>query len=149
MPPPSRGRWKAGALAPSVSTWVFSIDGPLLRGLEAAAAEEGDLNRFDAALCDVLLGRFLFDVTAADGRAFLTRVLEAFVDFAATFRPDEALGDFLRDFLDIRLPFVAFGGSIIGVLRVISGKPDSLRWLGKSDGVGVWLQGPTHRLSAR
>jgi len=25
------------------------------------------------------------------------------------------LGDFLRVFLDIRLPFVAFGGSIIGV----------------------------------
>ena len=30
------------------------------------------------------------------------------------------LEDFLRDFLDIRLPFVAFGGSIIRVLRVLS-----------------------------
>ena len=32
------------------------------------------------------------------------------------------LGDFLRVFLDIRLPFVAFGGSIIGVLRVSRGR---------------------------
>jgi hypothetical protein len=30
------------------------------------------------------------------------------------------LGDFLRVFLDIRLPFVAFGGSIMEVLRVLS-----------------------------
>ena len=30
------------------------------------------------------------------------------------------LGDFLRVFLDIRLPFVAFGGSIMGVLRGLS-----------------------------
>jgi hypothetical protein len=34
--------------------------------------------------------------------------------------PTGALGDFLRVFLDIRLPFVAFGGSIMGVLRVLS-----------------------------
>jgi hypothetical protein len=38
----------------------------------------------------------------------------------AAFFPDDGLGDFLRVFLDIRLPFVAFGGSIIGVLRVLS-----------------------------
>jgi hypothetical protein len=38
-------------------------------------------------------------------------------------RPRDDLGDFLRDFLDIRLPFVAFGGSIIGLLRVPSGTP--------------------------
>ena len=38
-------------------------------------------------------------------------------------RPRDDLGDFLRDFLDIRLPFVAFGRSIIGLLRVPSGTP--------------------------
>jgi hypothetical protein len=54
---------------------------------------------------------------------------------------DDVLGDFLRDFLDIRLPFVAFGVSIMGVLRVLAGEPESSRWLGKSDGIGVWLQG--------
>jgi hypothetical protein len=31
------------------------------------------------------------------------------------------LGDFLRVFLDIRLPFVAFSGSIIALLRVLYG----------------------------
>jgi hypothetical protein len=34
--------------------------------------------------------------------------------------PAVALGDFLRVFLDIRLPFVAFGGSIMEVLRALS-----------------------------
>ena len=34
--------------------------------------------------------------------------------------PEAGLGDFLRVFLDIRLPFVAFGGSIIGVFRTLS-----------------------------
>jgi hypothetical protein len=58
----------------------------------------------------------LFDAFAAR-LAFTTLVLEAFDDFA-TGRPlGEVLEDFLRDFLDIRLPFVAFGGSIIRVLQ--------------------------------
>jgi hypothetical protein len=35
------------------------------------------------------------------------------------------LGIFLRNFLDIRLPFVAFGGSIMGGLRVLSGVRES------------------------
>jgi hypothetical protein len=39
--------------------------------------------------------------------------------------PNGDFKDFLRDFLDIRLPFVAFGGSIIAVLRGLSGKPES------------------------
>jgi hypothetical protein len=41
-----------------------------------------------------------------------------------------ALGDFLRVFLDIRLPFVAFSGSIIAVLRVPHRwrKPSCRRW---------------------
>jgi hypothetical protein len=42
---------------------------------------------------------------------------------AVTFRAgvfEDPLEDFLRVFLDIRLPFVAFGGSTIRVLRVSS-----------------------------
>jgi hypothetical protein len=110
-----------------------------LRGF-VAAAEDDDFNRFDAALCDVRLACFLLDAFAADGRAFPAPVLVAFGDFAAVRCLVEVLGDFLRNFLDIRLPFVAFGGSIIRVLRAISGKPDSLSRLGKSDGLGIWLQ---------
>jgi hypothetical protein len=137
MPPPSRGRWKDGALAPSTSFEVFSTDELLLRGF-AEGAGAGDFNRFDAALCDVW--RFSLDAFAARP-AFTTFVLDAFDDFA-TGRPlGEVLGDFLRDFLDIRLPFVAFGGSIIRVLRTLAAAADSGPWLGKSDGLGVCLQG--------
>ena len=135
MPPPSRGRLKSGALVPSLTAWRFSTDVLLSRG-----AEERDFNRFDAALCDVPAERFVSDVVAAFGRALRATVLEPFDDFAATLPLGAALGDFLRDFLDIRLPFVAFGGSIIAVLRVIFREQDSLPWLGKSDALGVWLQ---------
>jgi len=107
----------------------------------AAAAEEGDFNRFDAALCDGPLARFLFDDFAAFGPGLVVLPLEAFADFAAVGRRDEVLGDFLRDFLDIRLPFVAFAGSIFGILRVPVGEGESSRWLGNFDGLGVWLQG--------
>jgi len=163
MSPPSRGRWNGGALVPSVSICVFSTDELLLPGFAAAVGEE-DFNRFDAALCDVSLARFLFDVFAAVRLLFAVLVLalalalvlgvasalvlglalpvlEPADVLARAGRLDEVLGDFLRDFLDIRLPFVAFGVSIIGVLRVLAGEPDSSRRLGKSDGLGVWLQG--------
>src|SRR6185312_3257081 len=115
MPPPSRGRWKGGALAPSTRVQFFSTDELLLRGFGGAAGEE-DFNRFDAALCDVWPACFLTDALAVR-LALATLDLEAFDDFAAGCRPGEVLGDFLRDFLDIRLPFVAFGGSIIRLLR--------------------------------
>jgi hypothetical protein len=118
----------------------LSIDELLLRGFAAAEGEE-DLNCFDAALCDVSLARFLFDVFAVARLLFAALVLEAFEVLARTGCLDEVLGDFLRDFLDIRLPFVAFGRSIIRVLRVLAGEPESSRRLGKSDGLGVWLQG--------
>jgi hypothetical protein len=95
----------------------------LLRGV-AEAAEEGDFNCFDVALCDVPAGPFLLDVFAVR-LVPIVRVLEAFEDFGFCGRLDEVLGDFLRDFLDIRLPFVAFGGSIITVLRTCIGVPDS------------------------
>jgi hypothetical protein len=49
----------------------------------------------------------------------------ALIAFPEAVFPAEALEavleDFLRVFLDIRLPFVAFGGSIIRVLRVVPG----------------------------
>ena len=103
--------------------------------------EEEDFNRFDAALCDVPTDPFLLDGLARLGLTLATLFLDAFDDFAPGDCLSDVLGDFLRDFLDIRLPFVAFGGSIIGVLRANSEEPDSLPWLGKSDALGVWLQG--------
>jgi len=44
-------------------------------------------------------------------------------DGAKVVLPADDLGDLLRVFLDIRLPFVAFRGSIIGVLRQAGIKP--------------------------
>jgi hypothetical protein len=114
-----------------------------LRGVGATAAEE-DFNRFDAALCDVLVAAFLLDVFAVPlflASFLATLVLEAFDDLALDGCFEMVLGDFLRDFLDIRLPFVAFGGPIIRVLRVLAGEGESSRWLGKSDGRGIWFQG--------
>jgi hypothetical protein len=42
--------------------------------------------------------------------------------------------------LDIRLPFVAFAGSIIALLKDLFGKLESIRRLGKSNGLGVCLE---------
>jgi hypothetical protein len=53
------------------------------------------------------------------------------------------LDDFFRDFWDIRLPFVAFGGSTKAVLQPSSGVPESRPQVGESDDAGVWLQGIT------
>jgi hypothetical protein len=90
---------------------------------------------------------FVFARAADSARSFPgADVLELFLEVLGIF-----LGVFLRNFLDIRLPFVAFGGSIMGVLRVLSGARESatvqvfgdcasLRRLCKSDGAGVWLQ---------
>jgi hypothetical protein len=69
---------------------------------------------FDGDSCDVV-------VCPLDLFAAVWRVLEAFAlpfpgDLATVGPTDEGLDDFLCDFLDIRLPFVAFGGSMIGVL---------------------------------
>ena len=104
-----------------------------------------DFNDFDGALCDALAGAtlgvrvgfwagFLPPTFAAPlAAALLALVLVAgFFDpraalaaagFAAAVRADfagGALEDFLRVFLDIRLPFVAFRGSTIRVLRILS-----------------------------
>jgi len=142
--PPSRGRRKEGALAPSASADLraagasaFPTSG-LLAGVSPARGFAGvaavgfdpavalvadalgpeDFNCFDGALCDVLGAAFpaclLFFL--ADVLAVARRFFEG-ADFADVFEgaraafPEDALGDFLRVFLDIRLPFVAFGGS--------------------------------------
>ncbi|MGV7215812.1 hypothetical protein [Bradyrhizobium sp. UFLA05-112] len=51
------------------------------------------------------------------------------------------MDDFFRVFLDIRLPFDAFGGSTKAVLQISSGAPESRPRLGKSVDAGGWLQG--------
>jgi hypothetical protein len=86
-----------------------------------------DFNGFDGALCDVpgvafrgCLFLLLADVLAVARRFFECAGFADGFDRAEAAFPEDALGDFLRVFLDIRLPFVAFGGSIIEVLRVLS-----------------------------
>jgi len=100
------------------------------------AGASDDFNRFDAALCDVaaaaVLDDFLDDLRAAAPGVFAFFVFARAADFdldfrlavSPAFRAGEVLEDFLRDFLDIRLPFVAFGGSTMGVLRVPFGEPE-------------------------
>jgi hypothetical protein len=78
-----------------------------------------------AAALRVLLAAVLADVAGLARAAFPEGVFafpeDVFpADGLATVLED-LLGDFLRVFLDIRLPFVAFGGSIIRVLRDVSG----------------------------
>ena len=91
----------------------------------AAPVRRADFNGFDGSLCDPAetelpacpIFVFLLVLLAAgppdcagDPSGFGRN--EAGADF-----PDGDFGDFLRVFLDIRLPFVAFRGSIIEVLR--------------------------------
>jgi hypothetical protein len=102
----------------------FSGAGFAVAALDPVAAAGGDFcgavafNFFDVALCDAVAGfltDFLADVFAAVRFCpvpdFWADVFDAFLE--------GVLGDFLRVFLDIRLPFVAFSGSIIAVLRVL------------------------------
>jgi len=82
-----------------------------------------DFNALDGGLCDGfgaelwLFFLFLLDLPAGGmrdfGDFFFADVLEAARRGART----RDLGDFLRLFLDIRLPFVAFRRSIIAILR--------------------------------
>ena len=147
MLPPSRGKWKAGAFAPATSTDDSPVDA---RGAETfadagpLAGDLDDLNRFDAALCEAFAVALLPDLTVAERLLFACFVFAETVDGRRAGLPGGVLGDFLRVFLDIRLPFVAFGGSIIRLLQVSFPNLDSGRRLGKSDGRGVWLKRIRH-----
>jgi hypothetical protein len=131
--------------APALSTGSFLTDdrvpapvlaAPVLAAtaLGAAIAGESDFsglfNFFDGALCDAfavgLPVRLVFvflpdlvspDLVAVALRAFKGAAFAGLADRARIAFPAAGLEDFLRVFLDIRLPFVAFRGSIIGVLR--------------------------------
>jgi hypothetical protein len=98
-----------------------------------------DFNAFDGTFCDAfrvalaaffvaLFAGFLADSLALAGRVPALRGFVVFTDCLreAAFRAagfgdalEDFFGDFLRVFLDIRLPFVAFGGSIIDVAGLI------------------------------
>jgi hypothetical protein len=95
---------------------------------KASGFRASDFNGLDAGLCESLaevLLAALPDFFATAVPAFAAGVLAAAAGllraafFAVTFLT-VVLEDFLRVFLDIRLPFVAFGGSTMGVLRVLS-----------------------------
>jgi hypothetical protein len=108
--------------------------------VEPAASD--DLKVFDAALCEGLKAAPVAVFLIAARLVFPDLAFAAVADLVRRDWPRSDLGDFLRDFLDIRLPFVAFRGSIIGLSPVSSGVPkSSRRRLGKSDCAGVRLQG--------
>jgi hypothetical protein len=125
------GRRKPGAGAPSVSDRISGVavaafDSVAFRAA-AALGRDDFLKGLEAGL-RVIFGRavptalpvFLPDLPGD----FAARVLaDAFDDVRAAFADAflrVVLEEFLRVFLDIRLPFVAFGGSIIRLLRVES-----------------------------
>ena len=151
MSPPSRGRRKAGAHAPSINaglagaaasiflpTVFFRADGfagsafatvafdrAAARGAKSLRLD--DFNGFDAAFCDAfdeaLRSCLLAEWPgrpAVGGGVFEDGVFADLIDWPRAGLPEERWGDFLRVFLDIRLPFVAFGGSIMGPLQVLS-----------------------------
>jgi hypothetical protein len=88
-------------------------------------AGEADFNFFDGALWEAfaaaLPGCLFFvllpDLVAVVLRVFEVAVLADFADWGRAAFLAAGFGVFLRVFLDIRLPFVAFRGSIIEVLR--------------------------------
>ena len=132
MPPPSRDKENAGAFAPSTSAAraargvplpVERSESPAFAVPRTGLLAPADFNALDGGLCDDAFGAelrsglffmFLLDLLADGVRGFedvfFAEVPEAVRRVART-------GDFLRLFLDIRLPFVAFRRSIIAVLR--------------------------------
>jgi hypothetical protein len=77
-----------------------------------AVAFGGLLAAFLEVFPETFLETFLGESLAVFAADFFDVFDEARVAF-----PERDLGDFLRVFLDIRLPFVAFAGSTNGVLR--------------------------------
>jgi hypothetical protein len=109
----------------AVATGVF--DSATVRGADSVGP--GDFNFFEGALCDargaafrVFLAERLADFFAVALRVFAAGFLVDVFDGVRVVFPERDLGDFLRVFLDIRLPFVAFGGSTIGALRPLPGQ---------------------------
>jgi hypothetical protein len=101
---------------------AVAFDSAAARGVDSAGA--GDFNFFEGALCDAraaasrgFLAARLTDFFAVALRVVAAGFLADVFDGARVAFPERDLGDFLRVFLDIRLPFVAFGGSTIGALR--------------------------------
>src|ERR1700739_4319358 len=103
----------------------------------------GYFNFCEGALCEafavalpVCLLFVLLFLAAVAPRAFEGAVFTDLADWARTaFLAVVSLEDFLRVFLDIRLPFVAFRGSIIELSRQAGIEQT------ESDGLGVSLQG--------
>ena len=146
LTPSARAERETGA-APAFSRERFEVSAlkaSVFAGLTVAAlafdpgtvdravfAELDNFNAFDGGLWDAsktALSGCLFFAFLPGLFAGALRDLEAglFADAAGRARvvlPMEDLGDLLRVFLDIRLPFVAFRGSIIGVLRQAGIKP--------------------------
>jgi hypothetical protein len=88
-------------------------------------------NGFDGAFCDAPATAFpAFRVVVLPDllAVFVPGVLGDFTDWTPATLREAVLGDFLRVFLDIRLPFVAFGGSTMGIagLRNQAGRWASL-----------------------
>jgi hypothetical protein len=115
------------------ATDAFNAGGFFVSGFAAGgfgpAATRGDFsgaddfNVFEGALCDALgealaVGLLVFATVflAAGLRAFAGGVFDDVFDRARVAFPIGVLEDFLRVFLDIRLPFVAFSGSTIRIL---------------------------------
>jgi hypothetical protein len=101
----------------------FATGGFDLTATRADFSGVDDFNVFEGALCDALgealaVGLLVFTAVffAAGLRAFAGGVFDDVFDRVRVAFPIGVLEDFLRVFLDIRLPFVAFSGSTIRIL---------------------------------
>jgi hypothetical protein len=108
---------KSGALLPSAGTAAADSLAVVVGG--------GDFAGFAVGL-DAVTVRFAADAASVRGfPAFAFAVSSGFVRGCTVVLPArDVLEDLLGNSFDIRLPFVAFGGSIIRVFRVVSGAPD-------------------------
>jgi hypothetical protein len=101
-------------------------------------ADSENFNGFEGTVCDVAkvalavcLLVFATDFLAVGRRVFEGCAFADVFDRARGAFPDDGpagflaafFGDFLRVFLDIRLPFVAFGGSIMGIFAGLVREP--------------------------
>jgi hypothetical protein len=116
----------------------FAVADLAAAGFDSAAvrradfAGPGDFNGFDGAMGDVpegvfpgFLVAFRIGFLAEVGWAFEGGIFADFLDAARGAFAAAGLRDLLRVFLDIRLPFVAFGRSIMGCCGSCPGQPVS------------------------